>query len=116
MPKIPISALPEVFVSTTALSAVVSRAVRRSELRQIGSKLYTKNLTDAPERIVRRHLWSLVASYVPGAVIADRTAIENAPARDGSIFVIADRKRDIVLPGLTIKPRRGPGPLDTDQP
>jgi Fic/DOC family len=116
MPKNPISVLPEVFASTTALSAAVSRGVRQGELRQIGSKLYTKNLVDAPEQIVRRHLWPLVASYVPGALIADRTAIENVPAADGSIFVVCDRKRDIVLPGLTIKPRKGPGPLDTDQP
>lgn len=116
MPKNPISILPEVFASTTALSAVVSRGVRQGELRQIGSKLYTKNLVDAPEQIVRRHLWPLVASYVPGALIADRTAIENVPASDGSIFVVSDRKRDIVLPGLIIKPRKGPGPLDTDQP
>jgi hypothetical protein len=116
MPGNPISSLPEVFVSTTALSAAVSRGVRRGELRQIGSKLYTKNLADAPEQIVRRHLWPLVGSYAPGALVADRTAIENVPASDGSIFVVADRKRDIVLPGLTIKPRKGPGPLDTDRP
>lgn len=116
MPKNPLTSLPEVFVSTTALSAVVSRGVRQGQLRQIGSKLYTKNLVDAPERIVRRHLWPLVGSYLPGALIADRTAIENVPGRDGSVFVISERKRDIELPGLTIKPRKGPGPLASDRP
>ncbi|MBI1197922.1 MAG: cell filamentation protein Fic [Phenylobacterium sp.] len=116
MPRNSLDALPEVFVSTTDLSGLVSRGVRQGQLRQIGSKLYTKNLDDAPEQIVRRQLWPLVAAYVPGAVIADRTAIENAPAADGSIFVIADRKRDIELPGITIRPRRGPGPTDDDKP
>ncbi len=116
MPKNPLDAFPEVFVSTTDTSLVVSRAMRQGELRQIGSKLYTKNLVDAPEQIVRRHLWPLVASFVPGALIADRTAIENVPAADGSIFIISDRKRDVALPGLTIRPRKGPGPLDGDQP
>jgi hypothetical protein len=116
MPKNPLDAFPEVFVSTTDTSLVVSRAMRQGELRQIGSKLYTKNLVDAPEQIVRRHLWPVVASYVPGTLIADRTAIENVPAVDGSIFIISDRKRDIALPGLTIRPRKGPGPLDNDQP
>jgi hypothetical protein len=116
MPRNSLNALPEVFVSTTGLSSLVSRAVRQGQLRQIGSKLYTKNLDDAPERIVRRHLWPLVGAYVPGAMIADRTAIENAPAADGSIFVIADRKRDIELPGVTIRPRKGPGPMDEDNP
>jgi hypothetical protein len=116
MPQIPIDSLPEVFVSTADLTTAVSRAVRVGKLRRIGSKLYTRNLTDEPSQIVRRHVWPLVAGYLPGALIADRTAIENAPARDGSIFVIADRKRDIVLPGLTIRPRKGPGPLESDRP
>jgi hypothetical protein len=65
---------------------------------------------------VRRHLWPVVAALAQGALIADRTAIENVPAADGSIFVISDRKRDIALPAVTIKPRKGPGPLESDQP
>ncbi|MDT8329164.1 MAG: Fic family protein [Roseovarius sp.] len=108
--------LPEAFVSTTELSVAVSRAVKQGRLRKLASRLYTKNLTDPPEHIVRRHLWQLVASYVPGALIADRTALENVPAADGSIFVIADRKRDIELPGITIRPRKGAPPLEGDQP
>lgn len=108
--------LPEVFVSTKDLSTTVSRAVRRGELRAIGPKLYTKNLRDPPEQIVRRNLWQIVASFVPGALIADRTALESKPASDGSLFVVADRKRDIDLPGLTIRPRKGPGPHPSDLP
>ena len=108
--------LPEIFVSTTELSVAVSRATKQGKLRKLASRLYTKNLTDAPEQIVRRNLWPLVASYVPGALIADRTAIENTPAEDGSIFVIANRKRDISLPGITIRPRKGAPPLKDDKP
>lgn len=116
MPKNLLDTLPEVFVSTTAMSSAVSRGASQGVLRQIGSKLYTKNLNDPPDQIVRRHLWPLVASYAPGALIADRTALENVPASDGSIFIISDRKRDIALPGVTIRPRKGPGPLDSDAP
>ena len=116
MTKNMLAAMPEVFVSTGKTTVAVSRAVREGRLRQIASKLYTKNLIDPPEQIVRRHLWPIVASYVPGALIADRTAIENAPSADGSIFVISDRKREIVLPGLTIRPRKGPAPMESDRP
>lgn len=116
MPKNPLETLPEVFVSTRETSVAVSRAVSQGLVRQIGSKLYTKNLGDTPEQIVRRHLWPLVASYIPGALIADRTAIENVPAADGSLFVISDRKRDIVMPGITIRTRQGPAPLPSDKP
>lgn len=116
MPKKSLNGLPEAFVSNAAIASAVSRAVAQGRIRQIGTKLYTFNLDDSPERIVRRSLWGLVASYVPGALIADRTAIENRPASDGSIFVVSDRKRDIVLPGITIRSRSGAPPLESDRP
>src|SRR3546814_15164113 len=49
-------------------------------------------------------------------MIVDRTAIENRPAADGSIFVVSDRKRDIELPGITIRSRSGLPPLQSDRP
>lgn len=63
---------------------------------------------------MQRNLWFLVAQLLPGALIADRTAFENRPAADGSMFVISGHKRDIELPGLILRPRKGPGPLATD--
>jgi hypothetical protein len=96
--------------------AAVSREVRRGTLRKLGSRLYTRNLKDAPEQIVLRNLWPLVAAYLPGALIADRTALENRPAPDGSVFLVADHKRRIALPGVTLRPRRGAPPLASDRP
>src|SRR6185437_8327342 len=108
--------LPEVFISTTAQSSAVSRATAKGALRRIGPKLYTKNLVDPPEQVVQRHLWPLIAAYVPGALVADRTALENVPASDGSIFVISDRARDIALPGIVIRTRKGLGAQQGDRP
>src|SRR5712691_8116896 len=110
------SAMPEVFVSNSGLADAVSREVKRGALRKLSSLLYTRNLKDSPEQIVRRNLWPLVAAYLPGALIADRTALENRPAPDGSVFLIAGHKRDIVLPGLILRPREGPPPLKSDRP
>ena len=39
--------LPEVFVSNTEISALVSEAVKSGKLRKLGSRLYTKNLEEA---------------------------------------------------------------------
>jgi len=108
--------MPEVFVSNANLATAVSREAKLGRLRKLGSRLYTRNLKEPPEKIVQRNLWPLVAAYLPGALIADRTALENRPAADGSVFLIADHKRDIIMPGVTLRPRKGPPPLDSDRP
>ena len=111
-----LAAAPEAFVSTTAISRAVSRAVSTGKLRKIGSRLYTKNLVDPAEAVVRRNLWDIVAGYFPGAVVADRTAFEIGPAPDGSVCIVAARGREIELPGVVLRPRRGAGPMELDQP
>jgi len=110
------SAMPEVFVTHASLAAAVSREVRRGGLRKLASRVYTRNLKDPPAQIVARNLWPLVAACLPGALIADRTALENRPASDGSVFLVADHKRSIVLPGAILRPRRGHPPLESDRP
>lgn len=116
MAKFSVSDMPEVFVSDTAISKTVSEAIARGQLRKLGSRLYTRNLDEEPERLVLRNWYYLITAYYPDAVITDRTALENQPAPDGSVCLISDRKRDVVVPGLIFRPRRGPGPLDSDRP
>lgn len=107
---------PEVFVSHTAISDAVYAAVGRGELRKIGSRLYTRNLTEDPERLVRRNWYHLITSYYPDALITDRTALENKPAADGSVFLISEKGSETALPGLTLRPRKGAAAIDSDKP
>jgi hypothetical protein len=115
MPKISLADQPEVFVSNSALSKAAGAAVARGELRKLGSRLYTRNLTEDPARLVRRHWYFLISGYYPDALIADRTALENKPAADGSVFLVSEGTREIELPGLTFRPRKGPPALDSDR-
>lgn len=108
--------MPEAFVSDKTITRQVSRMVKVGKLRKLASRLYTRNLTDRPEAVVARNLWQIVAGFFPGALVADRTALENAPASDGSVCLVADRGRDIHLPGHVLRPRRGTGPLPSDRP
>lgn len=115
MPKFSIDQMPEVFVSDTNISKAVSDAVARGKLRKIGSRLYTRNLDEAPEKLVLRNWYYLIKEYFPDAIITDRTAIENQPAEDGSVCLISTKKREVELPGLVFRPRKGPGPLESDR-
>ena len=72
--------MPEAFVSDKTITRQVSRMVKAGKLRKLASRLYTRDLTDRPEAVVARNLWQIVAGFFPGALIADRTALENAPA------------------------------------
>ena len=107
---------PEVVVSTNAITDNVQAAIRRGVLRKIGPRLYTPNLKDNPEAIISRNRWQIVGAYCAGGVVADRTALEGKPAKDGSVFVVAERARDVDLPGLKIRPRPGKGPIEGDRP
>jgi hypothetical protein len=116
MPDFSLADLPEIFVSNRAISKAVSKAVTRGQLRKLGSRLFTRNLDEEPKRLVRRNWYYLITAYFPDALITDRTALENQPAPDGSVCLISDKKRDVVLPGIVFRPRKGPRPLDSDRP
>jgi Fic/DOC family len=107
---------PEVFRPADLVAA--SRASRRGELRRLARGLYTWNLDEPDEQLLRRRWIDVAALYFPGAVLVDRSAVEARPAADGSVFLDSGPKpthpSSVRLPGLTLKPRSGPGPVDGD--
>jgi hypothetical protein len=111
---------PEVFSSAAETSRAVGAAVRRGQARKIGPRLYTRNTEDPLENVVRRNWQRIAAVYFPSAVVVDRSAFEAKPSDDGSLFLDAgpgySARRPIRLPGLTLRPRQGAGPVDGDMP
>ena len=107
----------ELFLSTRDTSKRTSEAVAAGRARKIGPRLYTGNMTDEPKAIVRRNLWPAVSLLAPGTVIGYRTALEMAPAADGTVFLTGTtRKGQVEVPGITLRLIPGPGPLEGDQP
>ncbi len=111
-----VDSMPEAFVSHAHISSEVSRRVAAGRLRKLATRLYTRNLDDDADTIVRRNLWNIVAGYFPGALIADRTAIELEPAEDGSICLVSPRGSEVELPGVIVRPRRGAPRQTSDLP
>ncbi len=64
--------LSEVFLSDSLGSASASRMVKAGTARKIGPRLYIHNMLDAPEAVVARSLWPIVALLMPGAVVSHR--------------------------------------------
>jgi hypothetical protein len=117
MPRKAIGQLPDIFVSSKDLSDLVTSGLRAGKLRKLASRLYTKDLRTPREILIRRNIWAIVGAYFPNALIADRTALEGVPAKDGSIFLVSGGSESgIAVPGYALHPRRGATPLDSDLP
>lgn len=117
MSKKSLDDLPETFVSTSETTHLASKAVRAGKLRKLASRLYSRDLKSVPDAIVRGNLWQIVAGYFPDAIIADRTALEGVPAKDGSIFLVSSEgQSDVAIPGFTLRPRRGAPAQPNDLP
>ncbi len=111
--KMPVN-LPEVLVTSTAISDKVAGAVKRGNLRKIAPRLYSSNFIDSPETIIDRNLWIVVGQLFPGSVIGYRTALEGRPTSDGTVFLSAQNSRVVELPGLTVRLIKGSGPVKGD--
>lgn len=106
---------PEVFPSTADLSTRVTRAARRGELRRVHGRIYTTNLRDPLEEVVRRHRWRVAGLLFPGAVVSHRSALPGDDPEE-TLFLTGSYDRIVQLPGLRLRQMAGPGPLPGDRP
>ena len=106
----------EVLFSSDEEPSRLVRLVRQGQLRRLATGVYTTDLVDPAEEVVRRNWAAITSHFCPGAIIADRSVPIGQPDGQGQLFVVANRVRPVRLPGLTIVPRPGPGPLYDDMP
>ncbi len=92
----------------------LQRLAEQGKLRRIHPGIYTDDLAQDLEAIVRRELYALCAALAPGAVVSHRTALEGKPTPAGSYYLTGRYRRDISLPGTTLRITNGPGPLESD--
>ena len=107
----------ELVVSNSKTSLRIHREVVAGRLRRLAQRLYTSNITDPPEDIVRRHMLDILAAIYPGCVICDRSAATPTWVVEGSVFLCLPKEaRDLALPGLTVRPRVGAAAFSSDIP
>jgi prophage maintenance system killer protein len=100
------------------------RRIRRmheaGELERITNGLFFKQEGETKEIEIRRSWQRMVAKFVPGGVVTDRSGLETKPvqfaeASPHNIYVSAPRSRwTFELPGLSIHVRNGLGPVVGD--
>jgi len=102
--------------SDSTISKQISKLEKADKIRKIAPRLYTSNLTDNPEIIVRRNLFYILGKLYPGALLSHRSALEFKPTEEGHIFVSYKYTKKVTLPGLIIRFLEGHGPIDGDGP
>ena len=109
--------LNEIIVGSAApeVVALLARLKREGRVKRLAARLYTTNLSDAPEKIVRRNLWTIVGRLWPRSRLCYRTAFEYAP-HEGHVFLGYKYTRKINLPGVILHFLATPRSLETDYP
>jgi hypothetical protein len=106
----------EIVFADQAYTASLTRAVRRGTLVRLARGIYTTAADEDLAAVTHRNLWRLAAHELPGAVIADRSAPAGGLPVDGKLYLVHSRRRPVEFPGVTIIPRPGTGPVDSDMP
>ena len=108
----------EIVVGTSnkAASALNTSLMREGKLRKIAPRIYTTNMDDAPEEIVRRNLFFILGQLYPHAVVSHRSAYELKPTAEGDIFLTYSYTKNISLPGTTVHLMKGPRGTELDMP
>ena len=69
------------------ISRVISKKEKDGELRKVAPRIYTTNLMDSLENIVRRNLIDILVYRYPDALISHRSAKEMRPTATGDFFL-----------------------------
>lgn len=102
--------------SDPVISRTISQAVKDRILQKLAPRLYTSNLKDSPETIIRRNLYHILSEYFPGAVISHRTALEGGPSSEGIVVLTYKYTKKLLLPGIVIRLIKGEGAQEGDTP
>jgi hypothetical protein len=85
------------------------------QLRRLCPGVYTDDLVQPLESIVRRELFALCSLVAPGSIVSHRSALDGGrPTVGGSLFITGANRRDFELPGVKLRMTKGVGPLDSD--
>lgn len=112
---LPIHLQEVIFSSSDSMQGkVISKLLGKNLIRKIAPRIYSGNLTDAPEVIIRRNLFNILGKLYPKAMLSHRSALEFQPTATGNIFLTFTYTKKIHLPGVTIRFLEGPGPINGD--
>jgi Fic family protein len=100
--------------SDPRISKQISKLEKGGKIRKIAPRVYSSNLTEPIEGIIRRNIFLILGNLYPGAVLSHRSAFEFQPTEEGHIFLTYSYTKKISLPGIIFRFLSGPKPIKGD--
>jgi hypothetical protein len=102
--------------SDKTVSKMITVLKKGKRIVKIAAKIYTSNLNDKPENIIRRNLFVILGTLYPDAVLSYRSAFECRPSVDGHLYLTYGYAKKVSLPGVTVHLIEGAGAMEGDYP
>jgi hypothetical protein len=101
--------------SDKRISYQIAKAEKEGRIRKIAPRIYTTNLQDSGEHIIKRHFFDILKWRFPNAVISHRSASELRPTETGNFFMTSNYTKKITdLKGVTLNVMEGKPALESD--
>ena len=102
--------------SDTALNRQLSKLEKEGQIKKIAPRIYSSNLNESEDIIIKRNIFAILGKLYPGAVLSHRSALEFKPTAANQIFVTYTYTKKIELPGITIRFMEGSPAIEGDNP
>jgi hypothetical protein len=97
------------------ISYQISKAEKEGKIKKIAPRIYTTNLRDSAEYIIKRHFFDILKWRFPNAVISHRSASELRPTDTGNFFLTSNYAKKITdLKGVILNVMEGKPALESD--
>ncbi|MDR2972520.1 MAG: Fic family protein [Bacteroidales bacterium] len=101
--------------SNKSISNQISKAEKEGKIKKIAPRIYTTNLRDSAEYIIKRHFFDILKWRFPEAVISHRSASELRPTESGNFFLTSNYTKKITdFKGIILNVMEGKSALKSD--
>ncbi len=107
--------LQEIIAGSKDKSKEIGKLEKEGLIKKIASRLYTSNMAEASEIIVRRNWYRILSELYPDAFLSHRSALERMPTKEGNIYLTYTYTDITELPGITIHFLKGHAPITDDK-
>ena len=113
--KLPLHLQEVIFSSQEPkISIQISKLLKSGAIRKIAPRVYSSNLDEPIEGIIRRNLFKILGNIYPGVILSHRSAFEFQPTKTGELFITTSYTKKVSLPGITLQFLEGNSIIEGD--